>query len=948
MPTLDAQIFGDAERELTAGAIFAERYTIERELGRGGMGAVYLARQHGIERLLALKTLHPDLITRRDLFKRFFREAQAVSRLSHPNIVQVFDFGVDPATHRPYIAMEFLQGQSLAELQEATGPMSETRGAAILEQVARALVEAHSNQVIHRDLKPENILVRRLSDGTEEVKVLDFGIAKVLDEDLKGLTATGAVVGTPMFMSPEQALGKPVSAASDLYALGCILHMTLTGAPVFDTTERLALMVAHAHQEPKPLPEVLPSGAPPSAALIALHRALLAKKAAARPQSAAHVARYLGALARGEAPDLQLLGAGELRGVYVPTPSTALQPAGAAHPSDPSDPQALSTEISPPAPSGPSVWLLIAVAALVAGLVTGGVILLTGAPEQPGAPADPAADPGPPTTATHFALTVRMTNDRGPQLFPALSADGVTLAYSNGEDLVGTVLADAKLYNLTNGAVPDPIQPAFSPDGTRLAFAGADGLRVAVLPDPGGGQAFELRRLTEVPLFDPAWSPDGRELVATTERVEDPLVRLDANGQLRIVDTASGEIRALEIGPQMPRGQIQPSWSPSGRWIAFTGGDHIHIVSAAGGTSKPVASERLQRLDTWAPQWVGDYLYMLAHAGEQTSLMRIRIDGETGEAAGALEQVAPNLGVTWHVAVSADGTKIVYATQEIRGRLARYDLDPATQVPLGAPQRLVDGPRVSFPDVDPAGTRVVVSSVGAIESLGVVSAKSEHFEVLGVPNLGWARGPRWAPEGERIAFYGGVGRVQGVFLTDAAAAEARLLVDWTKDSEVHVPVWSPDGTRLALTDLDLRPYVLQLEPLALRALPGEPGWYTTDWSPDGAWLAVTHSQGLHVGRRPSAGGMVEILSDRGYYPLWLSDSRRLLVAGQRQIWVVDAETRAHTSILELEGDGIIPVTAAMTLSSDDRTLFLATETRRSDLWSLMFREREEDPAPKGD
>jgi len=227
------------------------RFTIRSLIGVGGMGAVYRAHQHSMDRDVALKVLHKELASNEQEVMRFFREAKAASSLTGAHTITVFDFG-QTEDGMLYLVMELLRGQSLADLMEANpGPMDHRRAVGIIRQVLEALVQAHAAGVLHRDLKPDNVFM--ISDEASEdfVKVLDFGIAKLIGRESTNLTATGMVVGTPTYMSPEQGLGEDLDARSDLYATGVMLFEMLTGKPPFEAESPVAVVVKKVH-EPAP------------------------------------------------------------------------------------------------------------------------------------------------------------------------------------------------------------------------------------------------------------------------------------------------------------------------------------------------------------------------------------------------------------------------------------------------------------------------------------------------------------------------------------------------------------------------------------------------------------------------------------------------------------------------------------------------------------------------
>jgi eukaryotic-like serine/threonine-protein kinase len=253
------------------------RYTVERTLGRGGMATVELARDEQLGRQVAVKRLFPSLVGD-DVFQtRFLREARMAAALSHPNLVAVYDVGEEDGL--PYIVMEYVEGETLAELMARSGPMAADRAVDLLLQICAGLEHAHAAGLVHRDIKPQNLLVR--SDGV--AKIADFGIARTLQATQ--LTQAGTVLGTAAYLAPEQAAGQPVTAAADLYSLGAVAYELLAGRPPY-RVESLADL-ATAQQAP---PEAIPGVAPPLNA--AVLRALAADPDA-RPASAAALAREL-------------------------------------------------------------------------------------------------------------------------------------------------------------------------------------------------------------------------------------------------------------------------------------------------------------------------------------------------------------------------------------------------------------------------------------------------------------------------------------------------------------------------------------------------------------------------------------------------------------------------------------------------------------------------------
>ena len=225
-------------------------YRIVSQLGRGGMATVYLAEQAGLDRRVALKLLHPALAVDETIVQRFLREARIAANLQHPHIVTIHDVGDSDGIY--YIAMRYIQGESLGQLLHREGPLEPSRALAMLAQIADALDFAHAHDVLHRDIKPANVMV----EPDDFVTLTDFGIARAGEQSR--LTSTHMVIGTPQYMSPEQARGDPVDKRTDLYALGVLLYEMLGGRPPFTAANTPSLLYLHIHEPPPPLHELCP------------------------------------------------------------------------------------------------------------------------------------------------------------------------------------------------------------------------------------------------------------------------------------------------------------------------------------------------------------------------------------------------------------------------------------------------------------------------------------------------------------------------------------------------------------------------------------------------------------------------------------------------------------------------------------------------------------------
>ena len=275
-PSSDSELRAHVERVLSA------HYELDTEIGRGGMGVVYRAKDRRLKRVVAIKVLPPELAFRSEIKTRFLREAETAAQLNHPNIVDIY--AVDEAEGIVYFVMAYITGDNLAKRLHQQGAMSVDETRRVLRDVADALAYAHERGVVHRDIKPDNILIDAQSGRP---MVTDFGIARAITEGDSRLTATGIAIGTPTYMSPEQAAGeRAIDGRSDLYSLGVVGYQMLTGEPPFTANSTPAILVKHISEQPTPL-EQRRSDVPPDLSRVIM--TLLEKEPANRFPSASAV-----------------------------------------------------------------------------------------------------------------------------------------------------------------------------------------------------------------------------------------------------------------------------------------------------------------------------------------------------------------------------------------------------------------------------------------------------------------------------------------------------------------------------------------------------------------------------------------------------------------------------------------------------------------------------------
>jgi len=391
-------------------------YKILAQIGEGGMGAVFLAEHPLIGKKVAVKVLHAELSRVQDAVSRFFTEARAVNAIGHENIIDIADFGSTPEGET-YFIMELLEGDTLAQRMRRTGPMQLPLANEIMTQVCSALSAAHAHGIVHRDLKPDNIFLCQRGGRDTFVKVLDFGIAKlIVDTPGSAKTRTGVVIGTPHYMSPEQCTGKGIiDARSDIYSVGLILYEMLTGRLPFEAESFAELLVAHLTQAPTP-PRALNYGIPDyvqTVILRCLEKDRDKRYSTIDEVSAALISGSPGAVAGMEAPTA--VGMPPMTGsapapigatVAVPTPVTGVPLATAVAPvtATPPIPQTtmtasagqMETTAGSVAPPPKKSIMPLALASAVGGLaIVAAAILLTRGADQTKQPAEAAAAAAP-------------------------------------------------------------------------------------------------------------------------------------------------------------------------------------------------------------------------------------------------------------------------------------------------------------------------------------------------------------------------------------------------------------------------------------------------------------------------------------------------------------------------------------------------------------------------
>ena len=527
------------------GQVIADRYAVQAKLGEGGMGQVYLAEHVRMGRRSALKVMHPGMMHDADAIARFNREASNASRISHPNVAAIYDFG-ETSDGLIYLAMEFVEGEPLTAVVERQGALPAPRAAAIAAQVAQALAAAHDMGIVHRDLKPDNIMIARGRDGADVVKVVDFGIAKASDASTQRVTRTGFIVGTPEYMSPEQLSGDRLDGRSDIYALGLVTFHLLTGTLPFPSATMQESMIMRLTERPRTLAEARAGVRWPAEMQQVLDRAL-ARDAKLRYADAREFAADLErAIAR--MPEIEAASAGTLV-MSGPLPATRVAPnaggtriAGAA-------PARAATPAMTASRAVPAVAALVLIAAIAAGATW--FTIGRGAPGGDSADAAPVTmlagrDPGKETATSSLTRPPIATSDARVERGAGDPDAGMDRAREAGVSLP----PDSGRVRERRGEPPSE-QPTGASTSVFLARPALDALEALVdIDNPSDARARQALDMVDSVL--PKLTDAAHILEARYRRAEAYVMLNEAN-------RACSELEAIRPGAESRAGGVSQS-----------------------------------------------------------------------------------------------------------------------------------------------------------------------------------------------------------------------------------------------------------------------------------------------------------------------------------------------------------------------------------------------------
>ena len=898
---------------MTDGSI--SHYRGLEKIGGGGMGVVYKAEDTLLGRFVALKFLPDSFASDSVALERFRREARAASALNHPNICTVYEISEEGG--RTFIAMEFMDGETLKHLI-GEGPLPIDRVIEVAIDVADALEAAHEKGVIHRDIKPANIFITKRGNA----KVLDFGLAKMLPvKELAGAGAEsfreqqltdglGAAVGTAAYMSPEQALGRPVDARSDLFSFGILLYEMCTGRSPFpgDTTgELLIAIVQQVQVTPAQLNPHVPDG------LARIISRCLEKDRELRYQHAWEIRADLQRLQRNSA---EVLDAPSTRSQREPLAHAARGSRifeSASHSGKRSSPTG-----SPSKPAEPALqprWLLLPLAGLLT-IAAVLVFLLTR-----------------PLPLPKVSNYVQLTHDGQPKGLVGTDGSRLYLGFprpttynvSVGIMQMSTSGGDpVRIPTSSNAILPLSV----SPDGAELLVKDNQGTdyrgQFWRLPIPGGSP----RRLGALVGQDAAWSPDGRMLVYA------------GGSELFLAKSDGTESRKLV---SMRGRGFYPAWSPAGNKLRFTviddktGANALWEVSAQGADLHPLFPEWHNPPNECCGKWTPDGKYFVFQSQGQIwalSEKQTFFHRSTGK---PIQLTSSPLGLFTPLP-SKDGKRLFVVGRTYRGELEHGESKSGLFTPF------LSG--ISAEDVAFSNDRQWVAYVSYPESILWRSKPdgSNRVQLSSPPLL--AASPRWSPDGKQIAFYDySFGKRRKVYLVSADGGSPQQLLPEDPEPEID-PNWSPDGDKILFSgvpdDNNVAIHVFDLNSHQLSTLPGSRGLYSPRWSPDGRYIVAMPSDSLSLALFDfQTQKWSQLANVRAAFPNWSRDGKYVYFLrwlddpAVLRIRITDREVEQVSDLANLPTTG--NVGPWLGLGPDDSPLLLR-DIGTQDIYSLDWEE----------
>lgn len=871
-------------------------YRIERRLGAGGMGEVYLAHDEKLNRKVALKILPGESLTDAEKIKRFEREAKMISALNHPYIVTIYDVGqVDDVN---YIATEYVEGMTVRDLINHGANLKQTLS--IVAAACEALAAAHKAGIVHRDIKPENIMIR--PDGI--VKVLDFGLARLTEQtkfqqNLSDLTKNGMIMGTPDYMSPQQIGDNQADHRTDLWSLGVVFYEMLTGKNPFKGESRQQTFYKILSEEPTAVSELNNNLSPKLDAILGK---ALEKNPELSYQSALDICADVKRLQR-EIDSAVSAG------------------------------NSVSSQSRPVSKAGQRNYFVYVIGVLFLVLLAWGVwfFVLNQVPLTK-------------TDDWSKAKRVQLTDRVGTEYFPSLSPDGKSFVYASDEngnfDIFTQRVGGKTPQNLTLNSTGDDTQPAFSPNGKQIVFR-SERQPAGIYVMEASGE--NLHRVADFG-YHPSWSPDGTQIVVSTFGLDAPNVRIGHDNGLWIIDAETGARRELLKG-----NATYPTWSPNGKRIAYwlypesLSRRDIATVPVDGGA--PVVITSNFGTSNWNPVWApdGKFLYFVSDGGGDVNLWRVSIDESTGDVLSEPEPINTPSSYSRHLNFSRDGKRMVYVQTDDQSNIQGIKFDSKAEKTIGERFWITRGDRIIVrAELSPDGKRFVMRRTRRTQDdIVVVDRDGSNWHDV-TNDLPFDRYPRWSPDSQQIAFVSDRNVGMEIWICNADGSGLKQITfRYAPTFSSSFPIWSPDGKSLIFTN-NSQSYQVDLtksweEQAPPRVLPPEIGtpFAAWDWSPDGKKLVGNLPRNefaiaVYSFETKQLERIVENLEKTGPLPSWLPDSRRIVFATEGKIFITDTITKQKKEILSHQPETI----SSAFVSRDGQLLYYTAHSSESNIWLL--------------